>query len=64
MSWKTLTERGHCEWNLNEVHPCDKDVWRSPCLQLASYLKGSPLVGMMLLHLHVNLNADDDDESN
>ena len=29
MSWKTLTERDHCEWNLNEVDPCDKDVWRS-----------------------------------
>ena len=29
MSWKTLTERDPCEWNLNEVDPCDKDVWRS-----------------------------------
>ena len=27
MSWKT--ERDHCEWNLNEVDLCNKDVWRS-----------------------------------
>ena len=31
---KTLTEsidreRDPREWNLNEVYPCDKDVWRS-----------------------------------
>ena len=29
MSWKALTERDCREWNLNEVDPCDKDVWRS-----------------------------------
>ena len=29
MSWKTLTETDHHEWNLNEVDPCHKDVWRS-----------------------------------
>ena len=28
----------------------------------ASYLEGSPLMWMMLLHLQVNLNADDDDD--
>ena len=37
-----------------------------PCMQLASYLEWSPLIWMMLQHLHVNLNAaaadDDDDE--
>ena len=22
-------DRNHREWNLNEVDPCDKDVWRS-----------------------------------
>ena len=33
-----------------------------PCVQLASYLEGSPLIWMMLLHLHINLNADDDDD--
>ena len=36
------------------------------CVQLASYLERSPLMWMMLLHLHVNLNdaddADDDDD--
>ena len=29
MSWKTLTERDRHEWNLNNVDPCDKDVWIS-----------------------------------
>ena len=29
MTWKTLTERDCHEWNLNEVDPCDRDVWRS-----------------------------------
>ena len=29
ISWKTLPERDLREWNLNEVDPCDKDVWRS-----------------------------------
>ena len=41
------------------------------CEKLASYLEGSPLMWMMLLHLHVNLKAaaandddakDDDDD--
>ena len=33
-------------------------------MQLASYLEKSPLLWMMLLHVHVNLNAaaDDDDD--
>ena len=39
MSWKTLTERDHCEWNLNEVDTCDKDVWRS-AMCAASQLPG------------------------
>ena len=29
MTWKKLTERDCHEWNLNEVDPCDRDVWRS-----------------------------------
>ena len=29
MTWKTLTERDRHEWNLKEVDPCDRDVWRS-----------------------------------
>ena len=43
MSWKTLTERYHCEWNLNEVDPCDSDVWRSSvrsAMRAASQLPG------------------------
>ena len=34
-----------------------------PCVQLASYLERSPQMWMMLLHLHDNLNADDDDDT-
>ena len=38
MSWKTLTERDLREWNLNEVDPCDKDVWRSSvCVRSAMH---------------------------
>ena len=29
MTWKTLTGRDRCEWKLNEVDPCNEDVWRS-----------------------------------
>ena len=29
MTWTTLTERDRWLWNLNEVDPCDRDVWRS-----------------------------------
>ena len=29
MTWKTLRERDCREWNLNEVDPNDRDVWRS-----------------------------------
>ena len=29
MTWKTLTERDRLKWNLKEVDPCDRDVWRS-----------------------------------
>ena len=36
MSWKTLTERDHHEWNLNQVDTCDKDVWRS-CVRSAKH---------------------------
>ena len=57
-------DRDRREWNLNEVDPCDKDVWRSSVrsvMHAASQLPGrSPLMWMMLLHLHVNLNANDD----
>ena len=44
---------------------CGDQVFNLACMQLASYLEGSPLKWMMLLHLHVNLNAaaaDDDDD--
>ena len=37
------TERGHREWNLNEVGPCDRDVWRSSVrstIRAASQLPG------------------------
>ena len=41
--WKTHTERDRCEWNLNEVDPCDRDVWRSSvrsAMHAASQLPG------------------------
>ena len=47
---------------LNKVDPCDSSVWDLPCMQLASYLERSPLMWMMLLHLHVNLKAANDDD--
>ena len=67
MTWKTLTERDCRDWNLNEVDPCDMEVWRSSmrsaiCVQLASYLERSPLMWMKLLHLNLNLSDDDDDD--
>ena len=49
MSWKTLTERDHREWNLNEVDPCDKDVWRSSvrsAMHAASQLPGREPTGV------------------
>ena len=58
---------GHLrEWKLNEVDPCEMDVWRSnvrSVMHAASQLPegGSPLMWMMFLHLHINANANDDD---
>ena len=43
MNWKTLTERDPREWNLNEVDPYDRDVWRSSvrsAMHAASQLPG------------------------
>ena len=43
MTWNTLTERNHREWNLNKVDPCDRDVWRSSersAIRAASQLPG------------------------
>ena len=43
MIWKTITERECGEWNLNEVGPCDRDVWRSSvrsAMRAASQLPG------------------------
>ena len=28
MTWRTLTERDHREWKLNQVDHHDRDVWR------------------------------------
>ena len=39
----TLTERDCHEWNINEVDPCDRDVWRSSvrsAMRAASQLPG------------------------
>ena len=43
MTWRILTERDHREWKLNEVDPCDRDVWRSnvrSAMRAASQLPG------------------------
>ena len=39
----TYRERGRREWKLNEVAPCDRDVWRSTvryAMHAASQLPG------------------------
>ena len=48
------------EWKLNEVDPSDRDAWRSNVRSAMSAMEGSPLMWMILQHLHVDLNADDD----
>ena len=43
MSWKTLTGKDRRQWNLNDVDPCDKDVWRSSvrsAMRAASHIPG------------------------
>ena len=43
MTWRTLTERDCGEWKLNEVDPCDRDVWRfcvRSAMHAASQLPG------------------------
>ena len=70
MIWRTLTARDLRERKLNEVDPCDREVWRSNvryAMRAASKLHvpgGGALMWMMLLHLHLplNLNADDYDD--
>ena len=42
MLWKTLTNRDHSEWNLKEVDPCDKNVWRSAMHAASQLLGGEP----------------------
>ena len=58
----------HHEWKPNDVDPCDRDVWRSSVRSVmraaSQLLRRSPLMWMTLLHLHVNLNAYDDDDKN
>ena len=53
----TLTERDLREWKLNEFDPfdmvCEHPMGDLPCVKLASYLEGSLLMWMVLLHLHV-----------
>ena len=42
-TWRTLTERDRREWNLYEVDPCDRDMWRScvrSAMRAASQLPG------------------------
>ena len=40
---------------------CENPMGDLPCVQLASYLEGSLLMWMMLLHLHVTSKFDDNE---
>ena len=43
MSRKRLTGKDCSQWNLNDVDPCDKDVWRSSvrsAMREASHIPG------------------------
>ena len=43
IAWRTLSEGDRREWKLNEVDPCDRDVWRSNVrsdMRAASQLPG------------------------
>ena len=64
MTWKTLTETvvsGISTRLIFVIGMCGDPVLDLPCMQTASYMEWSPLMWMMLLYLHVNLNIDDDD---
>ena len=37
-------------------------VWDLPCVQLASYLEGGPLMWILSLNLHINQKSSDDDD--
>ena len=64
-SWKQVTERdrkigvSHQSILMRATH--GDLVYEQPCVQVASYLEGCPLMCKLPQHLHVNQNADDDD---
>ena len=60
MSWKALTEKYRCKWNL-EDNPCDKGV-SIKCEVCHASSEGSALTLMILLLLHVNLEMPHDDD--
>ena len=64
MTWKTLSERDHREWNLNEVDPCDRDVGSissvRSAMRAASKLPGKEPTDVDDAPTSaVNLNADE-----
>ena len=59
MTWKTLTEVETQRGCMTLVIRMCGDL---PCVQLASYLEGSPLMWMMPLHLHADDDYDDNDD--
>ena len=68
MAWKTLTERHRCEWNLNKVDPGISTrlilvIGMCEICHACSYLERSPLMWLMLHHLYIYVNADDDNPS-
>ena len=63
LTWKKLMEKDGHEWKLTTLDPPERSTWRSgerSAIRAASQLpgKGSPLMWMMPLHLHVNQKSD------
>ena len=75
MTWKQLTERDCREWKLLAINPHDRNMLRSgvrSAMRTTSQLsgrggwgggggRGSPLMWMLPLYLHVNQKSDYDD---
>ena len=62
MTWRTQRETvvsGNSTRLTLLIRMCGDPMWDLLCV----HLEGSPLIWMRLLHLHINLNADDDDSA-
>ena len=66
MTWKQLTEDCR-KWKLLAIDPHDRDTWRSAvrsAMHAASQLpqRGTQLLWILPLYLHVNKKSDDEEE--